>query len=82
MICIHKHTPTHRHKRSDTIDQKYVRISTYMCGRKPEYPKKTTKVGMESANKIHIQPPASCIGQRKEPESPLEAIPDTERIRH
>ena len=28
--------------------------------------KKPTKVGMESANQIHIQPLASCIGERSE----------------
>ena len=27
--------------------------------------RKPTKVGMESANQIHIQPLASCIGERK-----------------
>ena len=26
---------------------------------------KPTKAGMESANQIHIQPLASCIGERK-----------------
>ena len=27
--------------------------------------RKPTKAGMESANKIHIQPLPSCIGERK-----------------
>ena len=27
--------------------------------------RKPTKAGMESANQIHIQPLASCIGERK-----------------
>ena len=35
--------------------------------------RKPTKAGMESANQIHIQPLASCIGERKVFEhSPLE----------
>ena len=39
--------------------------------------RKPTKAGMESANQIHIQPLASCIGERSvralnQPTSPLE----------
>ena len=42
--------------------------------------RKPTKAGMESANQIHIQPLASCIGERliksvralNQPASPLE----------
>ena len=35
-------------------------------GRNRSARRKPTKAGMESANQIHIQPLASCIGERKE----------------
>ena len=34
-------------------------------GRNRSARRKPTKAGMESANQIHIQPLASCIGERK-----------------
>ena len=47
--------------RPETMDQKYGRPRISSC----RYRGKPTKVSMESANQTHIQPLASCIGERK-----------------
>ena len=56
----------HTHnERPETMDQKYERIQVLGVGGNRSARKIPTKVGMESANQIHIQPLASCIGERK-----------------
>ena len=57
-LCTHN-------KRPETMDQKYERILIFRVGGNRSARRKPTKAGMESANQIHIQPLASCIGERK-----------------
>ena len=80
-LCTHNERP-------ETMDQKYERIPIFRCRRKPSARRKYTNVGMESANQIHIQPLASCIGERKVFEHKLTRLatgvvchPDTEQNR-
>ena len=71
---------THPHNKEPEIRNRIFmgRGPIFRCRRKPECRRKPTKAGMESANQIHIQPLASCIGGKEsvralnQPASPLE----------
>ena len=53
-------------KRPETMDQKYGMILDFLGVRgNRSAQRKLTQAGVESANQIHIQPMASCIGERK-----------------
>ena len=59
-----KQACTHN-ERLETMDQKYERIPILGVGGNRSAQRKPTKAGMELAKQIHIQPLASCIGERK-----------------
>ena len=60
----HRHTLTTRSQKYGT--DFYGKGSEFLgVGENRSARRKPTKAGMESANQIHIEPLASCIGERK-----------------